>query len=121
MIKIYCLVNPITNKPFYVGATKVALKTRLYAHIHEAKTFRINKYSPQLSCKKHFLIKGLIESNSPPVIDLLYISPLLAIEYYETFFYKMLINQGFELFNSPSQFNYLKYTKIKYYQYEKIP
>jgi hypothetical protein len=116
-MQVYCLVDPRNNKPFYVGATKILLKNRLSAHIHDASTFVINKYVPQTSRKKHYLISELIQSNLRPRIDLLYLSPLSAIEYYEAFFYKMLINQGFELFNSPSHFNYLKYTKISYYQY----
>jgi hypothetical protein len=120
MMQIYCLVNPITNQPFYVGATKVILKNRLSAHIHEALTFRLNKYVPQISQNKHAIIKELTESNLKPKIDLLFISPLPAVEYYEAFFYDMLKKQGFTLFNSPSHFNYLKYNKIKYYQYPKI-
>ncbi len=120
MIQIYCLVDPRNNKPFYVGATKVLLKNRLSAHIHEAINFRTNKYAIHYtSYKKHFLIKELVEANLKPRIDLLYLTPLLAVEHYERFFHNMLVAQGFELFNWTHQFNYLKYTKVDYYQFDK--
>lgn len=119
MIKVYCLVDPRNNKPFYVGATKILLKNRLSNHIHEARVFMVNKYSPQYSCNKHFLIQELVAYGLRPRIDLLYISPLLAVEHYEAFFHNVLVGQGFNIHNSTSQFNYLKYTKVSYYNFHK--
>lgn len=119
MMQIYCLVDPRNNCPFYVGATKVLLTTRLSGHINEAMHFIPNKFVLQYSHKKHYLIKELIDSDLRPRIDLLYISPLFAVEYYESFFHDMLKMQGFKLFNSTGHFNYLKYTKVPYYQYSK--
>lgn len=119
MIKIYCLVDPRNNLPFYVGATKIPLKSRLSGHIHEARVFRPNKYIQYypLTYYKHILINEIISCGIRPRIDLLYISSLIAVEHYEQFFYTMLKNQGFKLFNLESQFNYLKYTKVDYYQF----
>jgi hypothetical protein len=33
MIQIYCLVNPFTDTPFYVGSTSSALTSRLAQHV----------------------------------------------------------------------------------------
>lgn len=98
MINIYCLVNPLTNKPFYVGATKGTLHGRLSGHIHESKTF-----IPKHWDRKHTLINEIIVCGSKPQIKLLFITPIYSAEYYELFFFHVLINQGFELLQSPPE------------------
>lgn len=32
-VQVYCLINPINDSPFYVGATQSELKHRLSSHI----------------------------------------------------------------------------------------
>lgn len=120
MIQIYCLVDPRTKCPFYVGATVVRLKNRLSAHIHEAVNFRPNKYGMQYTThKKHSLILELNKIGIKPIIDLLYTCTIHSVDYYEQFFNQMLINQGFELFNVTHHFNYSKYKKIPWYKLDK--
>jgi len=120
MITIYCLVDPRTNSPFYIGATKVKLKNRLSAHIHEAAVFRTNNYAmPFTAYKKHFLIQELTKLNIKPKIEWLYTCTINNVDHYEPFFYNVLISQGFELFNFPHNFNYSKYKKVSYYNYNK--
>lgn len=113
MIHIYCLIDPRNNKPFYVGATKMPLKNRLSAHIHTANSYRHNKYSIMYtnSCKKNNTIKDIISFSQRPKIELLKHCTNAEAEYYEYFFFKALVNQGFDILNTPSLFNYLKYIK----------
>jgi hypothetical protein len=38
MVKIYCLIHPVTNYVFYVGSTSDSLGQRLLKHIHNKKS-----------------------------------------------------------------------------------
>lgn len=100
MIQIYCLINPHNNRPFYVGATKLDLSNRLSVHITESKSIL-----PIYWNRKHYLMNYLISTNKRPRIRLLYTCSLIEVDYYEEFFYKMFISQGFRLLQSNS-FNY---------------
>lgn len=118
MIKIYCLVDPRNNKPFYVGATKTLLKNRLSGHISAAFSFNENIYTAKFSAsKKHYLIKELINSGIRPNIHQLYTCDIYSVDYYEQFFHELLVSQGFELFNSYLSFDYTKYKKIPAYNF----
>lgn len=120
MIQIYCLVDPRNKHPFYVGATVVPLKNRLSAHIHEAVNFRTNKYAMQYTThKKHYLIAELNAVGLKPIIDLLYTCDIFSVDHYEPFFYQLLVNHGFELFNMAHNFNYSKYKKVPWYKLDK--
>ncbi len=117
MIQIYCLADPRNKRPFYVGATIVPLKNRLSAHIHEAMNFRTNQHAIKYTAhKKHFLIVELNKVGMKPIIDLLYICDIYSVDYYEPFFYQILVNHGFELFNMAYNFNYSKYKKVPWYK-----
>ena len=110
MIYIYCLVNPVNSIPFYVGATKVSINTRLSYHIHESKHIL-----PQYRDKKHTFISNLLSTGIRPTARLLYITTLYGAEYYELFFYNMLIKYGFTLLQTePSG-----YTKKLISEYQK--
>lgn len=97
MIKIYCLIDPRNNKPFYVGATKCRLYNRLSNHINECKTLL-----PEYWSSKHRLINEIKESGNRPVIHLIYECPKYATDHYERFFFNMLKGQGFDLLQNPT-------------------
>jgi hypothetical protein len=112
MIKIYCLVDPFTEIPFYVGATKLPLKQRLKQHIQLSL-----KYKEWMNCThnelKHFplqrrsvFINLLLNSNREPNIIELFQCSALAANYYEKFFYCFLQKSGFYLHQDNMRFNY---------------
>lgn len=100
MINIYCLINPINNKPFYVGATKGRLSYRLYCHVKESANPLYNH------TMKAIVINEIIDRGYKVKIDLLLSCHLTASDFYEKFFYDMLLMQGYSLVNYPSQFFY---------------
>lgn len=100
MITIYCLVNPITNRPFYVGATKSNLSARLSAHINESKAIL-----PIYWNRKNYLINYIISLNKRPIITPLHKCALFEVDHYEQLFYNVLTQQGFKLLQENS-FNY---------------
>lgn len=97
MIQIYCLVNPHTKRPFYVGATKYPLNNRLSVHINESKSLL-----PLYRNTKHHLINYILSTNKKPQINLLHKCSLIEVDHYEEFFYNTLIKQGFKMLQAPS-------------------
>lgn len=110
MIKIYCLIEPIGNKPFYVGATKYRLKTRLYQHINDTaygKDYLISeKYPPLPAAKRAILIQQLIKEGFKPQIQTLLEVEKCAVNHYESFFYRMFVGQGYNMLQEPRRFVY---------------
>lgn len=121
MIKIYCLVDPRNNRPFYVGATKVLLKERLSGHISDTTsyTYVLKNCPDKRHGKKHDIVMAILESNQRPRIDLLYCCDIHCAEFYERFFFEALTYQGFQIVNYQRNINYNKYyqkIKLKYLQ-----
>lgn len=97
MIKVYCLINPFTDNPFYVGVTKGRLSTRLSAHVGEAMKGYFN-YVRNIADDKRDKIRILHYYGKRPIIRLLYSSDcLFDAEYYELFFYNLFALQGYTL------------------------
>lgn len=101
MIKIYCLVDPRTNSPFYVGATMNKVKARLCSHISE-----LSGYPPENWSKKMQFVCEIIRSGEKPVAKTLAVVFLKDVDYYESFFYNLLIELGFKLLQKPHAFYY---------------
>lgn len=108
MANIYCLVDPRTDKPFYVGATISPLNKRLCGHISESKITHHHTTS-----KKILFMRGILSTGQRPRIELLQIVDTCVIDEYEIFFYNMFLAQGFELFQFSHTFNHQN--KIKYF------
>lgn len=109
MIRIYCLVDPRNDKPFYVGATNGPLNKRLSGHIKAAKDYRLSPWLqmyPPISSKKAALIMDILASNTKPSIRELIIIPKIATNDYEKFFYEMFETQGFKMLQLKSAFYY---------------
>ena len=103
MIKIYCLVDPITHKPFYVGATRRSLKDRLYSHI-------VGRFDPSyiksLSSRRNKLIREIIEAGQTPLIYCLIIVPSDICDLFEREYYNLFLSQGIELLQHKHRFTY---------------
>lgn len=107
MYKIYCLVDPRDNKPFYVGATKRKLNLRLTGHIQDIRCFR-----PDDMSAKKILITSILKEGLRPIIRLLVETEKDYVDTYERMFYDILTKQGFNLLQSANKFNYQQ-QKIK--------
>lgn len=105
MYRVYCLIDPLDKKPFYVGATATPLTARLSGHINEVKT-----YCWQRS-EKILHIENILKSNRRPKVRLLIIATLHSVDHYEKFFYDLLIKQGFTLLQKKTAFTYSKKVK----------
>lgn len=99
---IYCLVNPVTDTPFYVGATNMILDKRLRAHI----TQRIATKRDTLSKKRISLINYLVGIGNPPTIRLLASVTKTRVNSGERMWYRKFIRDGHEMMQHPSFFNY---------------
>ena len=103
MIKIYCLINPLTGIPFYVGATRRTLHARFVSHVgaSNVKTYSITKSSTRANLIKSLMSQGL----KPHISCLMIVSPDVA-DYCESHFYNYFISQGIDLLQSPHRFTY---------------
>ena len=113
MIKIYCLVDPRNNKPFYIGATRLSLSTRVSGHVHIARQYMTHMpfRHNTLSARKHSIIYGLWKAGKRPKIIQLALIHKEAANHYEQFFYLTLRGQGYTLYQLSSAFNYLEQTR----------
>lgn len=102
MINIYCLIDPRTNLPFYVGATKSCLKKRLYNHL---SIIHIpGKYG--VMAARRDLIKNIVAEELKPEIKLLKQVLPHEVDFYENYFYSYYTDRGIELLQSKWLFNY---------------
>jgi hypothetical protein len=101
---IYCLINPIDGKPFYVGATRNDLKVRLSEHIS------CRLYHGGFLKQRMKLIRKIIKKGMKPEIKLLK-TVVKNVDYHEAFFYRKLKRQGFELLQRHDRFFYSKQEK----------
>jgi len=106
MISIYCLIDPRTGKPFYVGCTGGTIKNRLSAHITEIKTY----HGYNLSDKQK-LIASIIEAGLRPEAILLCNTTIEKADWVERFYYKAFVNLGFTMLQLSTSFFYSR--KIK--------
>lgn len=119
MIKIYCLANPFTDIPFYVGSTSGPLNTRLNQHIAYAKKntkwmqFSHNELKHFPAHIKDVTINMLQAIGKAPAIKQLHECPLSASDHYEQFFFNYFKSQGFYMFQEANRFTYKSTKKTK--------
>lgn len=101
MINLYCLVDPRTSKPFYVGITVCRLNSRLSGHIAEIKAYQGRHRS-----EKQEFLREMVESGVRPTIQLLRQVSLNETDFYEFFFYEMFIKQGYKMYQWPPSQDY---------------
>jgi len=114
MIYIYCLFDPRTNVPFYVGATNNT-KIRLQQHIAQAKKNRDKAiafktgapfqlhYFPAI--RKFLTICEILDSGNKPGLTVFCYTPKESIaSFYEKFYYLALKSQGFDIQQEHNRF-----------------
>ena len=88
---IYCLIDPLTQKPFYVGKTHTNLRSRLHLHVSNAR------------CKGHTptaqAILSIMASGKRPIIQLIETVPWDDWRDAEKFWIKLLKKNGHKLTN----------------------
>lgn len=108
MYKIYVLINPLTRLPFYVGATKNSLNSRLNNHIRDAKDVLQATISlKKIMYKRALLINELCIIGKPPIVELITtFDDNTAIDKMESHYYNFYTNSGITLLQSPYIFTY---------------
>jgi hypothetical protein len=101
MVHIYCLIDPRTNKPFYVGATSGKLNIRLSSHLSDCRLTPVDRHNNKMK-----LIRNILDSGKRPKIRLLQSVTLHEADHYEKFFFTLLRQQGFELLQQDYAFSY---------------
>jgi len=104
MVKIYCLIDPRTDLPFYVGATKSNLRVRLNSHIAEATIWQPN-FTGVLASKKAF-INDILSDGLRPIIKYLILVNTEKAANFELLFYNYFTSIGLQLFQDKSRFIY---------------
>lgn len=104
--KIYCLIDPRTNNPFYVGATSVGEKKRLSIHINDDFGYCKTGYGKE----RYRFIQEIISAGYKPLISVLTQVTFSEVDKSESFFYHKLIKEGHTLIQSNS-FHYQKNVK----------
>jgi hypothetical protein len=102
MVNIYCLIDPRTNTPFYVGATRRPLIKRLYGHIGQANTNNGRGHGE----KRAQIIRAILAAGLRPCIQLLCTTTPEHANHLEQYFYRYFTAQGIELQQSIHFFNY---------------
>lgn len=93
MYKIYCLVDPDTKMPFYVGATKLSLKIRLRLHLHRNDYIIQNETNREGNWyNRNKLIYNLLQQNKKPIICVLFITNKTTAKFMEKRCYEYLQN-----------------------------
>lgn len=111
-VKIYVLIDPISNKIRYIGRTRNSLRTRLAGHISKSK--RKQTY-------KDCWINSLIENGLKPIIKLFKIVEGWKYSHiYEQSLISRSIKFGFNLVNLDDRGEGCKNKVISKYQKEKI-
>lgn len=103
MVNIYCLVDPRNDYPFYVGATIKTIRERCMQHccgLNKVINWRPQRFYP-LDLKKKLLINEIFLAGfKTNVVLLAQVSDEVA-HIYEAYFYNILNNQGYALFQYP--------------------
>ena len=103
MVKIYCLLDPFSGLPFYVGATRNKLEFRLNSHVAGRKVIQ---YVPGKTTDRHNLIKSIVERGEMPLISCLLVVPTSLTDIFEHYCYLFLTSQGIDLLQSNCRFTY---------------
>jgi hypothetical protein len=117
MIKIYKLIDPISNEIKYIGQTKDSLQKRLVSHLHDAFSNRERRFSQN---KKLWII-SLFENFKIPKIELIEeVEDKIAHKkekYYINLYGKKLLNIVYND-NIDLLLNISKHKSILIYQYD---
>lgn len=89
-VKVYCLKDPITNEPKYIGRTG-NISQRKKAHNNKAR---------DVDTKKRVWISELRQKGMKPVLEVLKEVPHLEGRYWELFYLKEYTNKGYILVNN---------------------
>ena len=111
LCKIYCLINPIDNKVFYVGSTIGRIKSRISDH-------RNYGAGCGWQAKRHSFIKQIDSSGLKIKWNILIIVNESIRDFAETQSYNFLIKNGHKLLQHGNQFNA---TEKGSYRSKKIP
>lgn len=125
MITIYCLVDPQNNRPFYVGATRFDLKKRHAQHMNAGKQLRFQVTNPTAlqflpMHQRANTIEEIRLTGQLPVITPLYHCTKVTANFYEEFFYILLIKQGYYLHQAEKRFYRTKKSKTIRYPHPSI-
>lgn len=71
MIKIYVLINPVNNQPFYVGSTKRELIERLNQHMGNSSLYPNANNQKTPSGWRNIYIQAILSDNGKPEIKLI--------------------------------------------------
>lgn len=90
-VNIYCLIDPRTGSPFYVGATRKKISIRLSEH----KTAYAS--GKGVLAKKYNFIRAMIKEGFTPEVKLLRIVEHEKSDHYEYFYIRKFLRKGFDL------------------------
>ena len=77
---VYMLINPFTNKYFYIGSTRNSLKRRLAGHIR-------NRFNCKGGAKKNKIIRDILKRGKEPIIKEICRCPL-SLQFKKEGYYK---------------------------------
>lgn len=101
--KIYCLIDPRDNHPFYVGATRRLLEQRLASHITQLD--RKSKKN-SLTDQRKERIKAILDIGKLPIISMIEEANERDAGYLEETHFYRLFKEGYTLLQSASHFTY---------------
>lgn len=102
-VKIYALIDPRFEVPFYVGATQLELKIRVAQHISYAKE-RVHKKSD--SYKRDSLINEILSERKRVKIVLLEMVAIKDASKVEKKYYLKYKKDGYQIYQSAHSFTY---------------
>jgi hypothetical protein len=112
MIKVYRLIDPITNEVNYIGSTKKEILARLVGHLHEC--YHRERHFPE----KSEWIKSLLEKGLIPKIELIEETTDISREKYYVQMYKPQFNIIFNM-NMKHKLYRSEIRSIPVFQYSK--
>lgn len=100
--KVYCLVDPRTDKPFYIGTTYRKLSERLHGHIADSKITVYKKGT--ILFERCTFIRDMINEGFKPVPKLLFIANMTTANLLEGYVYRYFTKLGYNLIQSDCHF-----------------
>jgi len=103
---VYCLINPRTNTPYYVGVTMNRLQARLSLHMCQQGRSLGNT---TVCDRRKDLHNTFRHDGIKPVIKALAVADIHTVDFLEHHYYNHFINIGHELLQLGTRFNYSKH------------
>lgn len=100
--KLYCLVDPRTGQPFYVGTTYRKLRERLAQHIAVARN--LLPHQDGIIERRGRFINDMVAHGIKPEIKLLFVSHIDNINRIEGETYRLFCDLGYNLLQSDCRF-----------------